>query len=216
MATRRTTRTQTKSRKSHASRSRGTGRRPATQPRGRSARSTRSARAAPRANRPIDWESDRPEATGLLIHDHENVKRLLRQLTESEDGDERMELFRQVERELKVHTKLEEEIFYPAFKRAAESSEDRKLYFEAWEEHESVDRLLAVIPEAEPDSDVFAARCKVLKEQVLHHAEEEQDEMFPKARKLLGKERLEELGRQMQQRRVELMPRHEASPGFSF
>jgi hemerythrin superfamily protein len=216
MATRRTTRTQSKPRKSHASR--GSGRRPAAKRAStRSSRSgsgSRSSTRSPRAGRPIEWDTDSPEATGLLVHDHEMVKKLLKRLSEAEEGDERMELFRQVETELKVHTKLEEEIFYPAFKEAAEGSEDRRLYYEAWEEHESVDRLLAVIHEAEPESDVFAARCKVLREQVEHHAQEEQDEMFPKARKLLGKERMQELGRRMQQRRQELLPRFEPSVGI--
>src|SRR5437764_2896837 len=89
-------------------------------------------------------------------------------------------LRRRIENELKVHTQIEEEIFYPAFRDAVESEKDEKLYYEAIEEHHVVDLVMPEIKSTSRTSDEFAAKAKVLKDIVEHHAEEEESEMFPK------------------------------------
>ena len=145
------------------------------------------------------------DAIALLKQDHEKVRGLLDQL-ENATGARRDKLLGQVEQELKVHTTIEEEIFYPAYRDAARKKEDKKLYFEAVEEHHVVDM---VMPETHEGSspEELKAKAKVLKDLVEHHAEEEEKEMFPRARKTLDREELRELGERMKQRKEELQGR---------
>jgi len=145
------------------------------------------------------------DAIALLKQDHEKVRGLLGQL-ENATGARRNKLLAQVEQELKVHTTIEEEIFYPAYRDAARKKEDKKLYFEAVEEHHVVD---LVMPEANNGQTVeeLKAKAKVLKDLVEHHAGEEEKQMFPRARKALDREELRELGERMQQRKEELQAR---------
>jgi hemerythrin-like domain-containing protein len=139
-------------------------------------------------------------AIDLLEQDHVRVKDMLGQLSESTGRalKKRTELIAKLEMELTIHTRLEEEILYPAFK-AAGGKEQAVMYYEAKEEHRSVDSL--VLPDlkaTDPATTEFSGRVKVLKELLEHHIEEEETEMFPQAQKLLGKARLEELGAQME------------------
>ncbi|MGV8843305.1 MAG: hemerythrin domain-containing protein [Pseudomonas sp.] len=139
-------------------------------------------------------------AIELLKTDHQTVKDLLSQLSESTDRavKKRTELLNKLEAEITVHTSLEEEILYPAFKEAG-GKEAAQMYYEAKEEHRTVDSL--VMPDlkvTDPSAPEFAGRLKVLKELLEHHIKEEETEMFPKATKLLGKEALNALGEQME------------------
>jgi hemerythrin-like domain-containing protein len=99
---------------------------------------------------------------------------------------------------------VEEEIFYPAYKDATQSQEDRDMYFESIEEHHVVDMLLPELMPLDSSSDGFRAKAKVLKELIMHHAGEEEDDLFPKAQQLLGAARLDQLGAQMAARKNEL------------
>lgn len=92
-------------------------------------------------------------------------------------------MLRSIESELRLHTRVEEEIFYPAFKEAARTEDDSQLYYQAVEQHNVVDHVLPEGLEAEPGSDVFAAKVTVLKGLVEHHAREEERGTFPRARK---------------------------------
>ena len=98
-----------------------------------------------------------------------------------------------------IHSQIEEEIFDPAFSEAARKKDDGKLYFEALEEHHVVDMVLPEIKGADVESEQFAAKAKVLKDLVEHHAEEEETEMFPRARKLMTRDELLRLGAEMAQ-----------------
>lgn len=142
------------------------------------------------------------DAIALLKEDHEKVRGLLGQL-EKASGARREKLLGQVEQELKVHTTIEEEIFYPAYRDAARKKEDKKLYFEAVEEHHVVDLVLPETKEGGSPEEL-KAKAKVLKDLVEHHADEEEKEMFPRARKALDREELRALGERMQQRKDEL------------
>lgn len=135
----------------------------------------------------------------LLKADHKKVRGLLGEFedTSARATTRRDELLQTIERELKIHTTIEEEIFYPAFRDAAEKQDDKKLFYEAVEEHHVVDAVLAELREAEPASEQFAAKAKVLKDLVEHHAEEEETEMFPRARKLMSREELADLGQRL-------------------
>ncbi|MGE8337122.1 MULTISPECIES: hemerythrin domain-containing protein [Pseudomonas] len=139
-------------------------------------------------------------AIDLLKADHQTVKAILAQLSESTDKaiKKRTDLLDKLEMEISIHTKLEEEILYPAFK-AAGTKEQDVLYFEAKEEHRTVDSLvLPDLKQTDPGTPEFAGRVKVVKELLEHHIEEEETEMFPQAKKLLGKSRLDDLGEQME------------------
>lgn len=138
-------------------------------------------------------------AIDLLKADHEKVKSILSQLSESTDRavKKRTELLEKLELEVSIHTQLEEEILYPAYK-AAGGKAEAEMYYEAKEEHRTVDSL--VLPDlkgTDPTSPEFAGRVKVIKELLEHHIEEEETDMFPHAKKLLGKAKLDELGDQM-------------------
>lgn len=138
-------------------------------------------------------------AIDLLKVDHEKVKSILSQLSESTDRavKKRTELLEKLELEVSIHTQLEEEILYPAYK-AAGGKAEAEMYYEAKEEHRTVDSL--VLPDlkgTDPTSPEFAGRVKVIKELLEHHIEEEETDMFPHAKKILGKAKLDELGDQM-------------------
>jgi hemerythrin-like domain-containing protein len=146
------------------------------------------------------------DAIALLKQDHEKVRELLDELEKAamEDSSEVEALLETIEAELRVHTTIEEEIFYPAFRKAASKKDDTKLYYEAVEEHHVVDLVLPEIERGETGSPEFAAKAKVLKDLVEHHAEEEEKEMFPRAKKLMDKDELVTLGEQLAQRKREL------------
>lgn len=148
------------------------------------------------------------DAIQLLKEDHEKVRELLSQLTETTSRAEktRTQLLEKIRLELEVHTTIEEEIFYPAFREAGKKGDDEEMYFEALEEHRAAgDLVLPDLLSTEVTSEKFAGRAKVLKELVEHHAEEEEKEMFPRARQLLDKDMLRELGERMMARKQELM-----------
>jgi hemerythrin-like domain-containing protein len=157
-------------------------------------------------NRARTAGSSGKDAIALLKEDHKNVKELLKRLEETSDRStsQREKLLTQVENEVKVHTTIEEEIFYPAFKEAIRSKSDAHLYFEALEEHHVVDLVMSEIKGTDTDSEEFAAKAKVLKDLIEHHAEEEETEMFPKARKAMGAARLRELGQEIEERKRQL------------
>ncbi|RON51910.1 hemerythrin domain-containing protein [Pseudomonas frederiksbergensis] len=144
-------------------------------------------------------------AIDLLKADHERVKGILSQLSESTDRaiKKRVELIGKLEMEITIHTRLEEEVLYPAYKKAGGKEQD-VMYYEAKEEHRTVDSL--VLPDlkvTDPSTPEFAGRVKVVKELLEHHIEEEETEMFPQAKKLLGKTTLDELGQQMEMLKVQ-------------
>ncbi len=149
------------------------------------------------------------DAIALLKEDHEKVKGLLAQLekTTERGAGRRRKLLAQIEAEVKVHTTIEEEIFYPAYRDAVRRKEDRELYQEALEEHHVVDLVMPELKSSDPGGEVFGAKAKVMKELIEHHAEEEEKEMFPKARKALGAAELKELGARMAARKRQLSGR---------
>jgi hemerythrin superfamily protein len=147
-------------------------------------------------------------AIQLLKQDHKTVRELLTELesTTRRASKRRMVLLTRVAREIEVHTRIEEEIFYPAFKEAGDRSDDSKLYFEAKEEHRAAgEMVLPDLLKTAPDSEEFGGRAKVLKELIEHHAKEEEREMFPRARELFTAGELRELGERMMERKQSLL-----------
>ncbi|EIL93231.1 MULTISPECIES: hemerythrin domain-containing protein [Rhodanobacter] len=156
------------------------------------------------------------DAITLLKNDHDAVEKLLEELAQSTPRavKKRTELLEKIRVELKAHTTIEEEIFYPAFKASGNQSDDDKMYFEALEEHRAAGDL--VLPDllATPvGNEKFSGRAKVLKELVTHHADEEEKEMFPRAKKLLDKATLASLGEKMAMRKAELVKQLKSDRG---
>ena len=150
------------------------------------------------------------DAIHLLKKDHVTVLGLLSELekTTPRAKIKRASLVKKIARELKAHTTIEEEIFYPAFKAAGRKGDDDKMFFEAKEEHRAAgDLVLPDLLSTDPASEKFSGRAKVLKEMIEHHAKEEEKEMFPRAKQLLSKDELSALGDRMAARKDELMAR---------
>ena len=144
------------------------------------------------------------DAIALLTKDHRDVKELFRTYQELADNeasaDERLAIAQEICEALTLHTIVEEEIFYPALRAAAEDFEDE--LNEAEVEHSTVKELVEQIKAMDPDEDLYDAKVKVLGEYVDHHATEEEAEMFPKAQS--ADIDLEELGQEMKERKEEL------------
>src|SRR5688572_16971676 len=138
------------------------------------------------------------KATDLLKKQHRQVEKLFKEVEKTEDPKQRRKLLDQIAADLKMHTQIEEEIFYPAVRELG-TSKAEEMIDEAFEEHHVVDLVLAELPEVDPEDERFEAKITVLSELVEHHVEEEEKEMFPMAEKKLGAERVKELGQQMEQ-----------------
>ncbi len=138
------------------------------------------------------------DAITLLKADHETVAGIFAKLEETTERAEktREELFTKLKQELDIHAHIEETIFYPVLKK---SDETRDITMEGIQEHHVVKVLLRELDAMGVGSETWTAKLKVLKENVEHHVEEEEEEMFVKARDVLSKEQLEELGAQMDQ-----------------
>jgi iron-sulfur cluster repair protein YtfE (RIC family) len=137
------------------------------------------------------------DAFELLKKDHEKVSGIFEKLdsTTERGVKTREELFTQLKQELDVHTQIEEQIFYPAIKEAQETHE---ITLEAYEEHAVVKQLLAELEQLPKDDETWGAKLTVLKENVEHHVEEEEGEMFPAAKQVLSSEQIEALGQRME------------------
>ena len=133
------------------------------------------------------------DAIELLKMQHEEAKKLFEQIEAAED-EKKEELFEQLADALAVHATIEEKHFYPATKNAR----TEELLQEAVEEHLGVKRLIADLLEMSPEDAQFDAKVKVLKEQVEHHVEEEEGELFPKVKKMFKEDELDDLGVVMQ------------------
>jgi hemerythrin-like domain-containing protein len=140
----------------------------------------------------------------LLKADHAHVKDLFRQYEAAGHQAYRKKqgLAEEVFAALDVHTTLEEELFYPAMKRKTDR-DGKDLVAEAVEEHHVVKTLMDELQSLDPKDERYDAKFKVLMENVEHHIEEEEGEMFPEAEEVLG-ERLERLGTQIQERKQQL------------
>jgi len=139
------------------------------------------------------------KATDYLKKQHKDVMKLFKEVEKTEDTKGRKRLMGEIVSHLKVHTTIEEEIFYPAVREIGTEKAEADI-LEAVEEHHVVDLVLAELPRVDPAADTFEAKMTVLKELIEHHVKEEQDELFPMAEKRLGKERIRELGEQLEER----------------
>lgn len=133
----------------------------------------------------------------LLKQDHKKVASIFEKLepTTERATKTRHELFAQLKEELEIHAHIEETIFYPVLKKEAET---RDITLEGFEEHHVVKILLKELTTTPVETEQWTAKLKVLKENVEHHVEEEEEEMFKSAREVLSKEVVNELGARME------------------
>ncbi|HYF11749.1 MAG TPA: hemerythrin domain-containing protein [Actinomycetota bacterium] len=139
-------------------------------------------------------------ALQLLKEDHQRVKKMLDELDSTTERAEktREDGLAKLKQELTIHEAIEEEIFYPALKQHAEAKE---IVLEAFEEHDVVDAIMSEIEATPTQDETWAAKFSVMKENLEHHIEEEEGEMFDKARKVFDDTTLTQLGEQMQARK---------------
>jgi hemerythrin superfamily protein len=144
-------------------------------------------------------------AITLLKRDHHTLKGLLGDLesTTERGVKTRTELFARIKQELTVHEAIEEEIFYPTLKQHPRA---REIVLEGYEEHHVVDTLMGELEALPVDDETWGAKASVMIENVEHHIEEEETDMFPKARQVFDEQELKELGDVMAERKAELLP----------
>ncbi len=138
------------------------------------------------------------DALKMLEEDHEKVKKILDQLEETTENASktRTELFNKLEKEMRIHEVLEEEILYPALK---EHEKAKELALEGYEEHHVVDTIMGEMQSLPVEDETWTAKLSVMKENIEHHIEEEEGEMFEHARAVFDDAELEELGARMQE-----------------
>jgi len=136
------------------------------------------------------------DALALLKEDHARVKKLLEEgeSTTERGVKTRDQLFDRLKSELEIHERIEEEVLYPALKSHPKA---RELALEGYEEHHVVDTILAELEQTDPSDEQWGAKFKVAKENLEHHIEEEETEMFPKAREAFSRDELEQMGARM-------------------
>jgi hemerythrin superfamily protein len=142
------------------------------------------------------------DAIALLKADHRQVEDWFEQFESSRSDDKKKTLATRICQALRVHTTIEEEIFYPAF---LEATEDKDMHHEAEVEHNGAKKLIAEIEASGPEDDYYDAKVKVLSEMIKHHVKEEEqrDGMFAEAKK--SDMDLQALGEQLAARKAELM-----------
>ena len=134
-------------------------------------------------------------ALDLMKDDHDKMKQLFDDALADKNPDARATLLHQIRSALIAHERMEEDVFYPALRSAGR--EAKEIVLEGYEEHHIIDVILDELLEVPEEAEHWQAKLKVLKENLEHHIDEEEGEMFKRARQLLGKQTLEELGRQM-------------------
>lgn len=142
------------------------------------------------------------DAIALLKADHREVEAWFEQFEKARSTSRKAQLAGKICTALKVHTRIEEEIFYPAF---IEATEDEDMHHEAIIEHDAAKKLIAEIEASKPDAEFYDARVKVLSEMIEHHVKEEEQRggMFAEAKRA-GMD-LKALGAAMAQRKAQLM-----------
>jgi hypothetical protein len=143
------------------------------------------------------------DAMKLLEEDHRKVKKLLEEgdKTTEQATTRRTELLNELLVELRIHETIEEEIFYPALEEHAKTKE---IALEGYEEHHAVDRIAEELIALDPSDETWGAKFTVMKENIEHHIEEEEGEMFDKARSVLDEDELDDIAQMMESRRQEL------------
>jgi hemerythrin superfamily protein len=136
------------------------------------------------------------DAITLLKQDHKAVEKLFKQFEKAKQPAQQRNIAEKVVKELSIHAAIEEMLFYPAVRDRVPDTEETVL--ESLEEHHIVKWVLSELEDMKPDHERFKAKMTVLIENVRHHVEEEESELFPQVRKAVGRKELGELGDAME------------------
>jgi iron-sulfur cluster repair protein YtfE (RIC family) len=134
-------------------------------------------------------------ALELLKTDHQKVSELFEQLSDADNLQEKQKLFEQIRTELETHTHIEETAFYPVLE---EYEELKDQVAEAYEEHQEVKTLLGDISGLTADAENFDDKVSELQENVEHHVDEEENEMFPQIEQLIAQTELQRIGSELE------------------
>ncbi|HXJ18652.1 MAG TPA: hemerythrin domain-containing protein [Polyangia bacterium] len=145
------------------------------------------------------------DAIKMLKKQHREVERLFKEIEKARSAGPRRKVFEELADALAVHATIEERHFY----RAAKKKQTQGMLLEAAEEHLEIKRVLADLLDLEADDPVFMAKVTVLKEDVQHHVEEEEETLFPKVERLLDEDELQAVAAAMQETQEELQGRGE-------
>jgi hemerythrin superfamily protein len=153
------------------------------------------------SNRKKESQAAAPNAIDLLEQDHRQVEEWFDEYDEVKgDDDRKSELAEKICTALKVHTQIEEEIFYP---QARKATKDNDLLDEAVVEHAAAKNLIAEIEAMEVGDDLYDAKIRVLGEMIKQHVKEEEEELFPEVES--AKMDIDAVGRELAERKEELM-----------
>jgi hemerythrin-like domain-containing protein len=147
------------------------------------------------------------DAIKLLEDDHEDLKKLLKQGDDTTERavKTRAALLQEIAAKLTAHEKIEEDIFYPALK---EHPKAKDIVLEGYQEHHVVDLIMAELKDTSEDDERWGAKFSVMKENIEHHIEEEEGDMFKTARSVFSREELDEMGTRMEQMKNEVLTAH--------
>ena len=140
-------------------------------------------------------------AIKLLKHQHREVDALFKQLHKAKAGGPRRSVFEKIADALAVHSAIEERHFYPAVKEKPTET----ILLESVEEHLAVKRVIADLLRLDAADETFAAKVKVLEDEVVHHVEEEEETLFPMVERMFDDEALESLGEAMEETQEALL-----------
>ena len=146
-------------------------------------------------------------ALELLKQDHQKVAELFKQVEATENLKKHQQLFEQIKTELDTHAHIEETVLYPAFEKHEELKD---ITLEAYEEHKQIKTLIRDIAALSEGSERFDAKLKVMGENVEHHVEEEETEMFPKVKQVYNRAQLDELGQKLEAAKKEFIKKSRA------
>lgn len=134
----------------------------------------------------------------ILKEDHKKVAKILKEGDETTSAaiKTREKIYEHLKKEFLAHAKMEETFFYPPLK---ERDETKDLILESYEEHNLVKQLLSELGDLEPEDETWGAKFSVLKENIEHHVQEEENELFSKVKKALSHKELDEIAERMQQ-----------------
>src|SRR2546423_2525675 len=149
----------------------------------------------------------RMDCLELLHEEHQEVKKLFRELEKAE-GQKAARLWHEISTKLTLHEELEETHFYPLLRQEEKAKE---IILEAYQEHHVMDVLIEEINGLRPEDEAFHPKVTVLQENTEHHIEEEEDELFPKVRKIWDLDKRKEVGATMEKMKQQRMKEQRAA-----
>lgn len=140
-------------------------------------------------------------AIEMLKHQHREVEALFKQIHKATAGEPRQYLIDRIADALAIHTAIEEKHFYPSVKERT----TEEILLESLEEHLAIKRVIVDLLQTDPADETFAAKVKVLEDEVAHHVDEEEETLFPRVERMFDDEALESLGDAMEATQAELL-----------